>query len=226
MTKKVINSVLNFLFPQKCIGCGKKNEILCEECLKRIDWPSLIKENNIFSASDYNDEIIKKAIWMLKYRGIKGLAEPLAELMFRRLWPKIVKDPPLLLAKEGPWVIIPIPISLKSLKKRGFNQAELIGQEFAKKIQTSDVDAKNIGCLTNVLYKIKETHSQVSIKNRKERLSNLKGSFSVKNPELIKNKNIILIDDVSTTGATLAEARKILKSSGAKKVISLVVARG
>lgn len=217
MVKKVINSILNFLFPQKCIGCGKKNEILCEECLKRIDWPSLIKENNIFSASDYNDEIIKKAIWMLKYRGIKGLAEPLAELMFRRLWPKIDKTD---------WLIAPIPISPKSLKKRGFNQAELIGQEFAKKIQTSDVDAKNIGCLTNVLYKIKETPSQVSIKNRKERLSNLKGSFSVKNPELIKNKNIILIDDVSTTGATLAEARKILKSSGAKKVISLVVARG
>jgi competence protein ComFC len=212
MIKKFIHIFLNFLFPQQCLGCGKKNEILCQECLKRIDYPTLLKYNNIFAASDYNDEIVKKAIWMLKYRGIKQIAEPLTELIKQRIGDKI---------KIQDNLIIPIPLSKKRFKERGFNQAELIA-----KYLTSDADGKNIGCLTNVLYKIKETSSQVSIKNREERLNNLRGSFGVKNPELIKNKNIILIDDVSTTGATIREARKVLREAGAQKIIATVVARG
>ncbi|MBU2109756.1 ComF family protein [Patescibacteria group bacterium] len=217
MAKKVINSILNFLFPQKCLGCGKENEVLCQRCLESISYSTLTKYSNIFAASDYGDETVKKAIWMLKYRGIKGMADPLAELMFRRIWPKIDKTD---------WLIVPIPISPKSLKKRGFNQSELIAQEFAKKIQTSDVDAKNIGCLTDALYKIKETPSQVSIKNREQRLNNLKDAFAVKNSHLIAGRNILLIDDVSTTGATIREACRVLRESGAKKIIGLVVARG
>lgn len=217
MAKKVINSILNFLFPQKCLGCGKENEVLCQRCLESISYSTLTKYSNIFAASDYGDETVKKAIWMLKYRGINGMADPLAELMFRRIWPKIDKTD---------WLIVPIPISPKSLKKRGFNQSELIAQEFAKKIQTSDVDAKNIGCLTDALYKIKETPSQVSIKNREQRLNNLKDAFAVKNSHLIAGRNILLIDDVSTTGATIREACRVLRESGAKKIIGLVVARG
>lgn len=212
MMSAFIHSVLNFLFPQKCVGCGKKNEILCQECLKRIDYPAFLKYNNIFAASDYDDEIGKKAVWLLKYRGVKQIAKPLAELIKQRIWEKI---------KFKDAMIIPIPLSRARMRERGFNQAELIA-----KYLTSDVDGKNIGCLTNVLYKIKETASQVSVKNREERLNNLKGSFGVKNPELIKNKNIVLIDDVSTTGATIREAAKVLREAGAKKIIALVVARG
>lgn len=209
MAKKVINSILNFLFPQKCTGCGKENELLCRKCLGKIGFSSLIKDKNIFSASDYNDEIIKKAVWMLKYRGIKQLAEPLAELMRQRLWQKISK---------GAWIIIPIPVSKKRFKERGFNQTELIAKEFALK---TDLEIKK-----DILYKTKETPTQVSIKNKEERLKNLNGAFSVKNPDLIKSKNIILIDDVSTTGATITEARKVLRGAGAKRVIAIVVARG
>lgn len=80
--------------------------------------------------------------------------------------------------------------------------------------------------ITNVLYKTQDTPSQVSIKDREKRLNNIKGSFAVKNPELIKDRNIILIDDVSTTGATVTEAKKVLREAGAKKVIGVVVARG
>lgn len=211
MTKKVINSILNFFFPQKCIGCGEENSpptgALCRQCLGKIGFPSLIKNKNIFSASDYNDGVAKKAIWMLKYRGIKQLAEPLAELLNTRCSTKITgRD----------WLVIPIPISKKRLKKRGFNQAELIAKEFTKKTQTY--------CLIDVLYKTRETPAQVSVKNRKERLGNLKGAFAVKNAHLIKDKNIILIDDVSTTGATIREARKVLRESGAKRVIAMVIA--
>jgi competence protein ComFC len=205
MIKKVINSFLNLLFPSKCLGCGKENEILCPECLRRIDYPTLLKSNNILAATDYNDELAKKAIWLLKYRGIKQIAEPLAELIKQRTLEKIkIKNP----------VFIPIPLSSKRLKERGFNQSELI----AKYLSDTTI--------TNVLYKTKETVSQVSIKDREKRLNNLKGSFAVKNAELIKDKNIILIDDVSTTGATIAEVKRVLREAGAKNIVALVVARG
>ncbi|MBI4692102.1 MAG: ComF family protein [Candidatus Terrybacteria bacterium] len=212
--KKLIHIVLNFLLPQKCLGCGEENDPpvggLCQECLKRIDYPFLKKANNIFAAADYNDKFVKKAVWMLKYRKVKQLAKPLAELMHQRLFVgNLVSDK---------WIIIPIPLSKNRFKERGFNQAELIARYLAEKVSAP--------MLNNVLVKIKETPSQVSIKNREERLNNLQGAFAVKNPHLIANKNIILVDDVSTTGATINEARKILKNAGAKKVLALVVARG
>jgi hypothetical protein len=78
MIKKFIHIFWNFLFPQKCLGCGEENSALCRECLAKIGMPTAPKEDNIFSASDYGDEVVKKAIWMLKYRGAKNLAEPLA----------------------------------------------------------------------------------------------------------------------------------------------------
>jgi predicted amidophosphoribosyltransferase len=76
----------------------------------------------------------------------------------------------------------------------------------------------------NVLVKIEDTEHQARIKDRNVRLKNLAGTFAVKNPELIAKKNIILIDDVTTTGATLNEARRTLKKSGARKVIAFTVA--
>lgn len=216
MIKKLIhrlqNIILNLFFPQKCIGCGKENEIFCKNCLGKIDFPTLIEESNVFAATDYNDEFIKKAIWMLKYRGIKQVAEPLAELMHQRLF-KDIKH-----RVSNNWLIIPIPLSEKRLRERGFNQSELISKHLSEKL--------SLPLVNNVLYKIKETLSQVSLKNREQRLNNIKGSFAVKNPHLIEGKTIILIDDVTTTGATLKEARKILKQKGAKKVISWVLASG
>ncbi|MFA4890523.1 MAG: ComF family protein [Candidatus Paceibacterota bacterium] len=212
MLKKLIHTFLNFLLPQKCLGCGKENEALCRECLAKIDMPSLPKEGEIFSAADYGDETAKKAIWMLKYRGAKNLAEPLAELLNTRCSTKLE------IKNAGDWLVVPLPLSKERLRERGYNQAELIAGHLSQKIK--------IPVCADALVKIKNTPAQVSIKNRKERLNNLKGAFAIKNPETIFGKNIILIDDVSTTGATIREAKKTLKVGGAKKVIALVVARG
>ena len=77
---------------------------------------------------------------------------------------------------------------------------------------------------TDILIKTKETESQTKSKNRAERIKNLEGCFDVKNPEQIKNRNIVLLDDVTTTGATLTEARRALLARGARKVIAIVFA--
>lgn len=119
-------------------------------------------------------------------------------------------------------ILIPIPLSKKRLCERGYNQAELICKELIKiNNLRHGVDIK----LENkVLIKPKETKHQAKIENRGERLLNIVGSFDIQNAELIKNRNIILIDDITTTGATLSEAKKVLKHFGARKIIAFAVA--
>ena len=116
-------------------------------------------------------------------------------------------------------LIVSIPISKNKLKKRGYNQAKLI----ARHLFNSQTDAI---WGDSILSKIKETVSQVEIKEKEKRLANIAGSFRVDKPELVKGKKIILIDDVFTTGATINEAKKVLKKAGAKKVVGVVLARG
>ena len=213
MAKKLIidtyNTILNFFFPQKCLGCGIKNKSLCDKCLKKIDYPTLPEKDNIFAATDYNDAYAKKAIWLLKYKKMKEMAKPIAKLIYQRNVRNI---------DFNDAIIIPIPLSKKRMKERGFNQSELIAKHLS--------DMTSFSMLANILYKKSHTETQVSIKDKKERLNNLKDSFAVKNEHLIKGGNIILIDDVSTTGATINESRKILRAFGAKKILSFVAARG
>lgn len=205
--KKLIHIILNFLFPKKCAVCEKPEEVLCEHCLKKISVCGYI-DKNIFAAGFYSDPTLKKAIKFLKYKNIKSLSEPLANLIYSRLANK---------NSFKNWVIIPIPLSSKRFKQRGFNQSELIAKNLSDKL--------SVKLETNVLYKKFHTESQVKTKNREERLKNLKGSFEIKNPELIKNKNIILIDDVYTTGATTSEAKRALRRARPKKIMVLVVAK-
>lgn len=221
MAEKLIHifkSFLDLLIPQKCLGCRAKNNILCDKCLNSLPEAPFSETKAVFAATSYQDEIVKKAIRALKYHGIKSLAEPLAELIFRRLPPDFLKISQNSLFPNPNWLIIPIPLSKKRRQQRGYNQAELIGHFLSDKM--------SIRMETNVLYKIKEIISQVEIKDRQKRLRNIEGAFSVKNSEIIKDKKIILINDITTTGATLNEARKVLKQANAKKIIGLVVAKG
>ena len=202
---KIFKNILAVLFPQKCLGCKKENEILCPNCLLKISRPDTPYLNGVHIAANYQDLVLKKALWMLKYQGIKQLAKPLAELIKERIWKKL---------ETGDWLIVPVPLSKNKLRHRGYNQAELIAKELSDNVRA------------DILFKKFHTKSQVEVKDKEERLANIIGSFAIKNPEKIKGKKIILIDDVLTTGATMREAKKVLKQAGAKKVIGVVVARG
>ncbi len=209
MFKKWLYFVLDILSPLKCIGCGKEREILCGVCAAKSQLAQPIKLGSIYSAANYHDRVIKKAIWLLKYRGARSVAEPLAKLIHARLLSR--------LPDAQNYIIVPLPLHSKRLRERGYNQSWLLAKNLSDKFKIPLVD--------NVLYKIKNTPSQVSIKNRAERLKNLNDSFSAKNIHLIKSGSVILIDDVTTTGATINEAARVLKDSGAKKVIGFTVAR-
>lgn len=216
MARKLIHTVLNkmldFLMPQKCVGCKTDGKIICEKCLDSMPCSRNIKHPalNIVSATSYQTPLIKKVIWLLKYRGIKILADPIGQFVYKRTVPYI-KNVPI-----NNTLILPIPISKKRFRERGFNQAALIAEFFGA--------ASGIAISSKNLIKKFNTPSQVEVSNRRERLKNLKDSFEVRDPKEIFGKTILLIDDVSTTGATLTEAARVLKKSGAEKIICLVVA--
>lgn len=250
---RFLNTILNIIFPVKCISCGKSGADLCLTCLK--DAPGAERESAkwIFSLYDYRHPIIKKSLWLLKYKGKKRLANIFAEIIYEKILEELSELS--ILENFIEPILIPIPLSPKRYKERGYNQAELICRELIKINDLRHLSAKaktstngiNIKLENNILIKIKETEHQARIKDRRIRLKNLFGSFAIKNNKaksskpgspdafdkaprenkninLIKNRNIILIDDITTTGATLNEARKVLKQNGARKVIAFTVA--
>lgn len=237
-----LDTILNIVFPVNCVSCGEKGFDLCIKCL--LDSPSAEREsaNWIFPLFDYRHPPIKKSIWLLKYKGKKRLADVFAEVLYGKMMEELSELSVMNNFREP--ILIPIPLSKRRYRERGYNQAELICKELIK-IQKRDyltppsaplslirrgvegevsILNENFVLKKNILIKIKETEHQVNIKDRSARLKNLSNSFAVKNPEIIKGKNIILIDDVLTTGATLTEAKKILKQSGARKIIAFTVA--
>ncbi len=212
-----LNTILDIVFPAKCIICGSLGGDLCVKCLTKSPEAERESAKWIFPLYDYRHITIKKSIGLLKYRNKKRLAQIFAEVMYGRILEEL-SELTLIENFDKP-ILIPIPLSKERYYERGYNQTELICKELGKIDHNENFKFKN-----NILIKTKETKHQAHIENRKERLRNIVGSFIVKNPIEIKNRNIILIDDVTTTGATLNEARKVLKQAGSKKIIAFTIA--
>ncbi len=217
----LLNTILDIVFPVNCVSCGKNGENLCLACLKSSPTADRESAEWIFPLFDYRHPPIKKSIWLLKYKGRKKLTEVFAEVLYGYILQELADLKIMQNFDEA--LLIPVPIDKKRLRERGFNQAELICRELEK------IDSRvNFKIKNNILIKIKDTGHQARIENRSERLKNIVDSFGLKDEkqsiEEIKGKNIILIDDVTTTGATLAEARKVLRQAGARKVIAFTIA--
>ena len=121
---------------------------------------------------------------------------------------------------EGsPVYIIPVPISKDRKENRGYNQSEIIAKSFCSAAPLNIFQLKN-----KIIFKKTNTIPQAKLNNRNRRLQNIKGAFEIKNSEQVRGKTIIIIDDVTTTGGTILEIMKLLKKSGAKKVLGFAVA--
>ncbi len=114
-------------------------------------------------------------------------------------------------------LVIPIPLTRARKRERGFNQSELIARELVALENTFELR-------TDILEKRKETRAQATIRNRAERLNNVVGCFSVSAPSAARGRNIILVDDIYTTGGTMSEARAVLEKAGAQKILACAVA--
>ncbi|MFA6251147.1 MAG: phosphoribosyltransferase family protein [Candidatus Paceibacterota bacterium] len=215
--KSIKKFLLDILFPAKCTGCRTKNEILCDNCILKIRPAERETERDIIAVFDYRDPVIKKAIWELKYYHKRYLGEKMGQLLYESLIEEIA-DLKTEVAGRSIYVV-PVPISKKKTHARGYNQALIIARGFCHFGEPGVLELKN-----NLVIKKIETTPQAKITNRKRRLQNVRGVFETINPDLIRGRTIIIIDDVTTTGGTISEIIKILKKAGAKKVIGFTVA--
>ena len=120
--------------------------------------------------------------------------------------------------------VVPVPLHRIRFRRRGFNQAYLLAKALLRQLERMGYDAANIAVERGILIRTRRTASQTGLK-RTGRLDNIKGAFRVENPATIENRRILLVDDVYTTGATVNECAKVLRSSGAARIDVLTVAR-
>jgi competence protein ComFC len=209
--------LLDILFPIKCLGCQSKNVVICDNCIAKIRIAERETDKNILAVFDYRDPIIKKAIWELKYYHKRYLGRKLGQLLYEFLVEDISDIRTYALGR--PILVIPVPISKKKTLTRGYNQSLAIAKGFCNSSTEQIFELKD-----KIVIKKVETLPQARITNRKRRLENIKGVFEIKNKDEVKGRTIIIIDDVTTTGGTINEISKILKKSGAKKVIGFTIA--
>lgn len=215
----ITNNLINIVFPVNCISCGKSGAYICLLCISEFPLAERESAKWIFPIFDYRHPPVKKALWLLKYKNKKGFAPTFAEILYGNILEELSDLSVMENFKNA--IMIPIPLSKKRYRERGYNQAELLCKELVKLD-----NGINFKLESNILIKPKDTEHQARIKNRSERLKNIIGSFSItyQGEPLVKGRNIILIDDILTTGATLTEAKKVLKKAGARKIIAFTVA--
>lgn len=244
----MLDFVLNFLFPPVCGICGKLDKNwLCNKCKRRLEKYErfeLIKGkekiNKLFNFQDKNNEsnfkIDSNRIQNLKDKTYEKIY--FDEFLYCFEYKSLVRN---LILKykfsdcgylsnlfvnvilnnkkineilKSYDIMIPVPVSKLKKKIRGYNQTELITKHFKNYIE---IDSKN-------LVKIRNTKTQSTL-SANERIQNVKNAFELKDVSSIKNKDIILFDDIITTGLTINEISKILKEAGARKVLVLVIAK-
>lgn len=220
----------DIFFPPRCVSCNKSGNWLCDNCAKEI---KLIKTSTCFKCGRLSDDykvckncrqninfnrcfvgcvwkegVLRNVLHKFKYKRVRVLANDLGKILSDLIQPYSRED----------LIFVPVPLHYRRRWQRGFNHAR----------ELSNVIKENVfgEHIADLLIKKKITPTQVGL-SRKERLQNLEGSFIVSSKylEKVKNKTIVLVDDVVTTGATLNVCSKVLKNAGAKEVWGLVVAK-
>ncbi len=213
----MIDYIINLIFPKVCGICDKicKYDI-CNHCNKKINN---IKRNkkHIYLAKnfdthmyifDYKD-LIRNKIIRYKFQDKGYLYKTFSKI--------IVNDKKICGFLENYDIIIPVPISKKRKQTRGYNQTELIAKSITKSIHKLEYSS-------DILLKIKETIPQSKLDSKK-RKQNILDAYKIKDITKVKNKKILLFDDIYTTGNTVNECSKILKQSGTKEIGVLTLAK-
>lgn len=211
--------VLNILFPERCINCGKSGNALCAICERKIIVNPHALSETTATLFDYRNPLVKKAIWGLKYQRRRALGVYFGNALYREFFVPLARGN----GKKVPddIVLIPIPASKKALSMRGYNHATLIARAIA---ETAKSDGMHLSVRTDILYKKREVPQQAGTKGRTKRQQNVAQVFGIRRAEAIEGQTVILIDDVITTGATMNEARQALKTANPKRLLALAAA--
>ncbi|HUD20724.1 MAG TPA: phosphoribosyltransferase family protein [Candidatus Saccharimonadales bacterium] len=223
--QKTARQILNVIFPINCLMCGRESDWLCEGCLKKLTISRSItcclcgkySENaglcqkcqkdtklaGVIALFNYQDPAIGRLVKAAKYQKYPDALRFLL-LNYRA---QILKRLP-----AGDWQFTFVPSSPAHQKKRGFNQAEVIARALAGKEFS----------VFKTLEKSRETEPQVGL-DRKDRLANLAGAFGATRKV---GADVVICDDVITTGTTLKEAARTLRKAGVKRILAITIAHG
>ncbi len=235
----IFSGLLDILYPRHCFACDnslheERSTYICVSCLEKIKKTKVrrcakcgfelgpgittshigcpeceninLKFEKSFFVSD-NKAPIKNLIYQFKYKKHMCLAEPLGHLLIKLLSQEIICEID---------VIVPVPLHWKKKQKSGFNQSILMAKKICRNL--------SLPISVNNLHRVKNTLSQTQL-SRLQRQKNVYGAFKVKNPEKFNKKNVLLVDDVLTTGTTASECAKSLKDAGVNKVLLIALAR-
>jgi len=201
----------------KCKICGEMfpsraggGDHTCGACLKQK--PHF---NRVRSAGEY-DGAFRTLIHALKYKGKIQLARPLSRLLFHAF----ISYREL----EAAELIVPTPLHPSRERQRGFNQAALLLRQWPPLFRQYGGAAPDIAHDRHILKRVRKTPAQTGL-NQRQRMTNIRQAFALQRPAAVEGKNILLIDDVCTTGATVDECARVLKKGGANSVNVLTLAR-
>jgi ComF family protein len=236
-----VSYLLDLVFPPRCAGCGARGAVLCSACLAKLRPPDaqlcagcerplapalafdatgapqglcercqaegLSVLAGLLMAVRY-EGMARQAILELKYQGQHRLAEPLGGLLAHNA------------SKLAPHVdlVLPVPLHSRRRRERGYNQAELLARICGRRL--------DLPVRADLLERVRATHPQVGL-SAAERRTNVAGAFATTAhaSAVLSGRSVLLVDDVSTTGATLASAAAPLTAAGASSVWGLTVAR-
>ncbi|OGH91440.1 MAG: hypothetical protein A2534_01735 [Candidatus Magasanikbacteria bacterium RIFOXYD2_FULL_39_9] len=215
MSGNVVGWLKDLLFPKFCVSCKQESDWLCETCLQAIlnlkDYSSIDNQavsnlDKITALFDYGENTVSKLIQMFKYNYLIELEDVFRKMIFASRLDFIIKD----------FVVMPVPLHPRRERERGFNQSEILANLFAEKLGLE---------INKDLHRAVYTKQQAKLSGVARR-DNLKDVFVFRQIDKIVPEKVLLIDDVYTTGATMEECAKALKSVGVKVVWGLVMARG
>jgi competence protein ComFC len=220
-------AALDLFFPRWCVGCGREGGYICDDCRRSLTFilppvcprcgrpldagdecrgcVSLPAEIDGIRAPFVFNGVIRRAIHELKYRNLRSLAPSLARLLYDYL---------VAIPLPGD-VLVPVPLHRKRLRERGYNQSGLVAVELGR--------LTGVPVVTDCLVRRDYTPPQARSAGVDERHENVAGAFVCLDDRL-KDRRVILIDDVSTSGSTLNACAVALKAAGASSVWGLVIA--
>ena len=210
-----LGKLLDLLYPRRCTFCHclmRSEGGVCADCRKKLPYTGELGREQKFShvarcvSPLYYEGDVRASLHRYKFGNLTGYAAEYTDLLLKCL------DESAVTCDSITWV----PLSRRRLRKRGYDQARLLAEEISRR--------SGVPC-EPMLKKLRDNPAQSRTGNAERRRANVAGIYACPDEALVKDKRVLLVDDIVTTGATLSECARVLKQSGAKLVCAVTVAR-
>lgn len=211
----IFDAILDLVYPRRCPFCRRvldKKQLVCRFCLTKLPFvPEALQGERVSNvearyAPLYYEKSVRESLLRYKFNGAAAYADAYAELLAKCIEENNISCD----------IITWVPLSRRRLRKRGYDQAQLLAEAVARYM--------SVPC-EKLLRKTRNNPAQSGTASAAARRENVRGVYAPVKPEMISGKTVLIVDDIITTGSTLSECAKILKAEGAKKILALTLAR-